>query len=240
MTRPTAGEPSLRTTYRTLRPSGRNHGHPMRRSPAPGLVTNARSGVPPDVDTRRTISPWTAANRMRPSAPHEPLYPTPPCTGQSTTGPAPFRSRRCSNPLEKKPIERPSGDQKSEAAPSVPGSGRASICESGRSQIRDVVSGLTPTHASCDPSGESANALPSTELARTVSAASATLNAVVAAAVAGAAGLRHVAQPATPAASASASAATSHATVDDDRPEPPAAACVAPRGVSASICRPTS
>src|SRR5215218_4085379 len=53
-------------------------------------------------------------------------------------------------------MDRPSGDQKGEAAPSVPASGCAVVVASDRSQIRDAPS-LEATYTMCLPSGERAN-----------------------------------------------------------------------------------
>src|SRR6186997_2105840 len=57
--------------YKKCRPSGRNAGHQISRSPA--LISGARTiwGVPPDADTRRSApsdAPRVVENRITPSA----------------------------------------------------------------------------------------------------------------------------------------------------------------------------
>src|SRR5262245_57683819 len=99
-------------------------------------------------------------------APHVPAMVLP--NGASQIGadaPAPS-SILFKRPSEKKAIEWPSGDQKREVAPSVPGSGRASSSDIARTQIftlgatPDTISRAlaprSPRNARREPSGERA------------------------------------------------------------------------------------
>ena len=72
---------------------------------------------------------------MSPPAPQVPDLPPPAATSQIGTAAPPDRSTRFSFPGVKNPSDRPSGDQKSDEAFSVPGIGRASSAESSRTQI---------------------------------------------------------------------------------------------------------
>src|SRR5262249_14896557 len=82
--------------------------------------------------------------------------PRPLLAGASVVGAPPSRSNRLSEPPAKKPIERPSGDQKGLAAPSVPPRGWAVVVDSSRSHRRDALSS-DATETISRPSGERAN-----------------------------------------------------------------------------------
>src|SRR5437868_5323503 len=79
----------------------------------------------------------------------------------------------------KTPIDRPSGDQNTPSAPSVPATGCASISENGRSQSRDWPGASTATNASCEPSGDTANGTVSTVRRNAVPGGGATRNLTV-------------------------------------------------------------
>src|SRR2546427_9581794 len=101
-------------------------------------------------------SPTNDANRIVPSLPHVPKAEMAGTSHKGTADP-PGRSIRFSLPPAKNASDRPSGDQKTDTAPSVPGTTRASRPETGRSQMRRGSGGaLEATNASCDPSGDSA------------------------------------------------------------------------------------
>src|SRR5450759_1773523 len=84
-------------------------------------------------------------------------------TSQIETAAPPESSTRFNFPCAKKAIDRPSGEKKSELAPSVPGMGRASGADSGRRKMRCPPCGSDTTYASCDPSGETARKETSTK-----------------------------------------------------------------------------
>src|SRR5262245_38124278 len=88
--------------------------------------------------------------------PHVPERPVPSVTSHSVTAAPPDESSRFSLPLAKNAIERLSGDQKTDVAPSVAGSTRASRLWSGRSHtfLRFVAS--VAMKASCEPLGDRA------------------------------------------------------------------------------------
>ena len=67
-------------------------------------------------------------------------------------------SMRLSLPSAKKPMDRPSGDQKGSDGFSVPGSGRATDESRGRTQREFRPEESRATRASCFPSGERARA----------------------------------------------------------------------------------
>ncbi len=83
------------------------------------------SGTPPEAGTLRISERGMLAKRMSPPEPHVPAVLPPSGMSQMVTGAAPSASWiRLSLPGVKKPIDFPSGDQKSELASSVPATGR--------------------------------------------------------------------------------------------------------------------
>ena len=109
------------TKYMKWRPSGRNCGW---RSPCRCDSVPAKgAGSPPFSEMRSNGLSGTIGNRMAPSRFQVP--PGPMIAGPMTFGALPSRSTRRSFSAAKNPIVRLSGDQKGNAAPSVPRSGRA-------------------------------------------------------------------------------------------------------------------
>src|SRR5258706_4372433 len=102
--------------------------------------------TPSNVDAK-TISP----------EPHAPAIRLLDGTSQTGAGDPPFRSTRFSRPSAKNPIVRPSGDQNSADAPSVPGTGRASRSESARIHTL-IVGRLTGATSRDGPDGSARNA----------------------------------------------------------------------------------
>src|SRR3954467_4425409 len=120
--------------YRKRFPSGRNEGHSTR-SPRDGSGVTIAFGIPPALETLKMASPTPDAKRIVPSLLHVPYSEI---TGTShTVTAAPLgRSIRFNLPPAKNARDRPSGDQKTDRAPSVPGTTRASRLEIGRTQMR--------------------------------------------------------------------------------------------------------
>ena len=85
--------------------------------------------------------------------------PFPSDTSHKGTAELPDKSSRLSVPPATKAIDRLSGDQNSDLGSSVPGTARAVSFDSDRSQILDAPEGDVALNASCEPSGESANAV---------------------------------------------------------------------------------
>src|SRR5678816_411447 len=77
-------------------------------------------------------------------------------TSVSVTGVPSGGSSRFSLSPAKNAIDRPSGDQMTVRAPSVPATGRASTDDIGLIQTRWSPLASSATYASCDPSGDSA------------------------------------------------------------------------------------
>src|SRR6266545_3557008 len=123
------------------------------------------AGRPPAAETRKSAFPLvTPAKRMSPPRLQVPdqYWPIEE-TSQMVTGAPPESSTRFNLPSAKKPRERPSGEKKSELAPSVPRIGRASGADSGRRKMRGPPCGSDATYASRDPSGETARKVISTK-----------------------------------------------------------------------------
>src|ERR1700693_4272537 len=125
-----------------------------------GRITSA--GRPPDAETREIAPPRTEAKRISPSRLQEPVSPIPELTSQRATAAPPERSRRFNFPSAKNAMERPSGDQKTDEARSVPARGRASRAESARNQSRCPPDGSDAMYTGCEPSGETASSGAST------------------------------------------------------------------------------
>src|SRR5690349_13155977 len=100
-------------------------------------------------------SPINDANRIVPLRPHVPELTMAGTSHSGTAAPA-GRSIRFNLPPAKNARDRPSGDQKTDVAPSVPGTTLASSAEIGLTQMTGGLGGVTATNASCDPSGERA------------------------------------------------------------------------------------
>jgi len=83
-----------------------------------------------------------------------PENPIPSRTSQIETGVPPGRSIRRSFPAAKNARERPSGDQNSDVAPSVPASGFASSSATPRIQARNGPAAPRAVNARRDPSGD--------------------------------------------------------------------------------------
>jgi hypothetical protein len=82
-------------------------------------------------------SPWMLAKRMSPAAPQLPVTPKPRGMSQIATAPEePETSIRFNLSSAANAIERLSGDQKSDRAPSVPGTGFGSSEAKDRTKIR--------------------------------------------------------------------------------------------------------
>src|SRR5215813_15269679 len=95
--------------------------------------------------------PFVGANRITPSALQAP--PRPVGALASVCGAPPTMSARLSIPPAKKPIDRLSGDQKGNDAPSVSAIGSAVVDPNGRNQSCDCPSTVA-TKTSLRPSGE--------------------------------------------------------------------------------------
>src|SRR5262249_55552309 len=132
-----------------------NHGQPTDISPAEASGPSTFAADPPPGGTRKIAWPSGAENRIA-SLPHVPKRPVPSVTSHSVTTAPLERSSRLTRPLEKNAIDRLAGDQNTEVAPSVAGTGFASRVASGRSQILLRPAGSVATNASCEPSGDNA------------------------------------------------------------------------------------
>src|SRR5215203_3364230 len=135
-------------------PSGRNNGQ-RTVSPRDWSGVTIAAGVPPVLGTLKIAVPKNGAKRIVPLLPHVPKCSISGTSHSGTAGP-PERSIRFSLPPAKNARDRPSGDQKTDDAPSVPGTTRASSSEIGRSHTRGGFGGAAATNASCDPSEDSA------------------------------------------------------------------------------------
>ncbi len=102
---------------------------------------------------RASPLPRPCENRMTPSAFQ--LPPKPPLTGVSVSGAPPPTSSRLRASIVKNPIDRLSGDQNGNEAPSVPGRGCAVVAAKARSNRRDTPL-LVSTNTICLPSGDNA------------------------------------------------------------------------------------
>jgi hypothetical protein len=80
-------------------------------------------------------------------------------------------------PPAKNPIDRPSGDQNIDCAPSVPASGVASTDASGRTKILEFGADDPAAKASIVPSGDTANGIRSTDVRNVRPGGGATVNA---------------------------------------------------------------
>src|SRR5215470_1656523 len=146
--------------YRSVRPSGRNQGRiswPSVSSPA-GVPGSASVGCPPLSATFQSLkfplSPFSSIEKtIVPSRLH-----VPPSKGAVTlhkkVGAPPDTSTFMILPLEKKPMNRLSGDQNNDVAPSVPTSGRADAESSSRIRIMLGPSARRATIATRRPLGE--------------------------------------------------------------------------------------
>src|SRR5262245_59926627 len=142
-----------RAVKMNVRPSGKNHGLMCADCCAVSFVTGA--GTPPLAGIRMSGVVTLGANKMTPSAFQDP--PLPANAGARTWGAPPPISTLFSTPAAKNAIERLSGDQKGQVAPSVPESGCGDVAARERSQRRDPrLSDATNTILF--PSGERANA----------------------------------------------------------------------------------
>ena len=83
--------------------------------------------------------------------------PRPAVASARICGVPPLVSTFLSLPVAKNPMNRPSGDQNGNDAPSVPANGWAWTLSSGRTQICDGPPFVAATKARCCPSGESAS-----------------------------------------------------------------------------------
>ena len=99
-------------------------------------------------------SPSIDENRIWPSAPQVPENPMVSRTSQIDTGAPPRRSIRRSLVPAKNASERPSGDQNSDVAPSVPASGLAFSSATAPHPDPDGSAPLRAVKAICVPSGD--------------------------------------------------------------------------------------
>src|SRR5262249_57567967 len=116
-----------------------------------GSAPSPSAAAPPQRDTRKIAWPSGAENRIA-SLPQVPKRPVPSAASHSVTTAPLERSSRFNRPLAKNAIDRLSGDQNTEVAPSVAGAGLSSRVASGRIHIRPPPPASAPTHPTSSPS----------------------------------------------------------------------------------------